>query len=276
MTTYPAYSEIELDLEAPIAVLRFNRPKQLNAMSNQLQLDVIDALDRLEADDEIRAVVLCGAGRAFSAGYDLSTAQDEVGLTVPEWRAYLAGAKTYSRRVWSFRKPIIAAVHGYCLAGACEIAMMCDLTIASDDCKFGEPEIRFSSSSTMIMPWIVPPKIARELLYTGRLISAQRAFDVGMVNAVVPPDQLIEAAKREAHLLSRIAPLALQTVKEGVSRTYEIMGLLTALDQHDVLTAILDGTSTEEGDLFHQLRRDEGLRAALDWRDAHFAEVEKT
>lgn len=275
MATYPSYENIEVEFDLPVAVVRFNRPKQLNAMSRELQADVLDALDRFEADDDVRAVILCGAGRAFSAGYDLGLADEEVGLTVPQWRQLLSTGKRYSRRIWHFKKPIIAAVHGYCLAGACEIAMLCDFTIASDDCQFGEPEVRFGASSTLVMPWIVPPKIARELLYTGKMIGAKRAYEIGMVNEVVPADQLLERAKFHARMVSKIPPLTIQMTKEGINRTYEFMGLMQSLEYHDLLTAIMDGTEKEDTAEFRYLRREEGLRPALDWLKERFREFDE-
>lgn len=272
--SYPSYEFIDVEFDLPVAVVRFNRPKQLNAMSRELQADVLDALERFESDDAVRAVVLCGKGRAFSAGYDLSLADEETGLSVPEWRKLLSTGKRYSRRIWSFKKPIIAAVHGYCLAGACEIAMLCDLTIAAEGTKFGEPEVRFGASSTLVMPWIVPPKIARELLYTGKLIDARRAMDIGMINEVVPEDALLERAKYYGRYLATIPALTMQLTKEGINRTYEYMGLLQALDQHDLLTAIMDGTEKEETAEFRELRREQGLRAALDWLEKRFKEFD--
>jgi enoyl-CoA hydratase len=275
MDGYPTYEAIEVEFDAPVATLRFNRPDRLNAMGSQLQKDVIDVLDRFEADDDVRAVILCGAGRAFSAGYDLQGDGDTSSLGVIGWKRLLEESWPYARRVWNFRKPIIAAVHGYALAGACEIAMLCDMTIASDDCRLGEPEIRFSTSSTLIMPWIVPMKIAKELLFTGKMISAQRAYEIGMVNEVVPAEKLMDRAMYHARLISKVAPLAVQLTKEGINRTYEIQGLSNALAYHDNLTAILDGSETDENKQFNEIRLASGLRAALDWRDQQFKEVEE-
>lgn len=272
---YPTYEAIELEVDPPVATLRFNQPKRLNAMGEQLRADVLDALDRLETDDDVRVVVLCGAGRAFSAGYDLQAEGDRSALGVVGWKRLLEAGTPYSRRFWTFRKPIIAAVHGYALGGACEIAMLCDMTIASEDCQFGEPEIRFATSSTLIMPWVVPMKVAKEWLFTGKMMSAQRAYEVGMVNEVVPAERLMERAMYHARLISKVAPIAVELTKEGVRRTYEIMGLLNALAHHDNLTAILDGTQTEENELFNEIRTAQGLRAALDWRDQQFKDVEE-
>ncbi|MDQ1627343.1 MAG: hypothetical protein QOI54_1087 [Actinomycetota bacterium] len=268
------YETIVVELDYPIATLKLNRPEKLNALSAQLAREVIDALDRLEADDEVRAVVLCGAGRAFSAGYDIQPGSDPEQGSVMQWKRHLESIWPFSRRVWNFRKPIIAAVHGYCLGGGCEIAMLCDMTIASSDCRLGEPEIRFSTGSTLIMPWIVPMKIARELLYTGKTIDAQRAYEVGMVNEVVEPEDLMRRAYYHARLIAKVSPLAVELTKEGINRTYEIMGLLNALNHHDNLVAILDGSETDELRQFEEIRAARGLRAALDWRDQQFREVD--
>lgn len=274
--TYPTYENITLEFEGAVATLTFNRPDRLNAMSKGLQEDVVDALDRLEVDPAVRVVIITGAGRAFSAGYDIyGDDGPRDGWTVMDWKEHLASSWSYAKRVWRFRKPTIAAVHGYALAGACEIAMLCDMTISSDDCRFGEPEIRFATSSTLIMPWVVPMKVAKELLYSGKMIDAKRAYEVGMVNEVVPAEDVLRRAMYHAQMLSKVAPLAIELVKEGVNRTYEIMGLQSALDQHEVLTAMLDGSPTEEGETFRKIKNESGLRAAMDWRDSQFREVEE-
>jgi enoyl-CoA hydratase len=270
------YNTIELEREEPIAILRLNRPKLLNAFSGELQQEVIDALQTLAEDDDIRVVILCGAGRAFSAGYDIaSPAVDESARSVAEWKQYMRYSNQWAESIWKFPKPIIAAVHGYCLAGACEIAMLCDLTIASEDCKLGEPEIRFATGSPhLIMPWVVPMKVAKELLYSGKMISAQRAYEIGMVNEVVPQEKLMERARYHALVISKVAPLAVRLAKEAINRTYEIMGLPNAFAYNNNLVSILDGSETEEFRQFEAIRLEKGLRAALDWRDAQFAEVE--
>jgi enoyl-CoA hydratase/carnithine racemase len=268
------YSTIEYEVDYPVVTLRMNRPSKLNAFSTELRAEVIDLLDRIAADDDARAVVFCGAGRAFSAGYDLDGDDAEGDPTVIGWKRRQDRGPAFWRAIWDFRKPIIAAVQGYCLGGACEIAMLCDLTIATDDCKFGEPEIRFGSGSTLVMPWYVPPKLAKELLYTGKMIDAQRAYQIGMVNEVVPADQLMTRAMYHARLISKVAPLAVQLTKEGLNRTYETMGLLNAINYHDNLVSMMFGTETDESKTFNEIRERDGVRAALNWRDEQFKEVE--
>jgi enoyl-CoA hydratase/carnithine racemase len=269
------YETIEVEVDHPIATIRLNRPDRLNALSRELQGEVISALDELEEDDGVRAVILCGAGRAFCTGYDIAgDGPDRSGWSVMDWKTHMESTWRFPTRIWRFRKPIVAAVHGYALGGGCEIAMLADITVASDDCRFGEPEIRFSSGSTLIMPWLVPMKIARELLYTGKLIDAQRAYEIGMVNDIVEPDRLMRRAEYHARLISKIAPAGTQMLKEGINRTYEVMGLLNALGYHDNLVAMLAATQTEESAQFKRITKESGLRAALAWRDEQFREVE--
>lgn len=266
------YEEIELERKDRIAILRFNRPSKLNAMSSQLKDETMHALTGLAGDSEVRAVILMGNGRAFSAGYDLEgeTATDDV----MQLRRAVQSSDVFAHAIWSFPKPIIAAVHGYCLAGACEIAMVCDMTVATESCKFGEPEIRFGVSSTLVMPWVVPMKIAKELLMGGSLISAQRAYEIGLVNRVVPDEELLPAAEKLAGLMATMAPAAVQYTKRGINATYEQAGMQQAIAHHTELLTQMMLAGSEEKDTFLQLAAAEGVKAALNWRDSQFREFD--
>lgn len=270
------YEHIEVERDEAISIVRLNRPERLNAIDPRLKSELIAALDEAEADDGIRVVILAGKGRAFSAGADLGRLADRDRVTsVVHARERIRTTEQVAGRLWSFGKPIIAAVHGYCLGVACELALLCDLTIAAEGCKIGEPEIRFGSASPILaMPWLVPMKVARELLLSGATISAERAYEVGMVNEVVPADQLEARALRRARLLARISPLALRLTKEGLARTYELMGIRSAIAQHAHLAATIDGTATEESAAFAEIVKREGVKAAVRWRDAQFRELE--
>lgn len=261
------YEAIELERKDRIAILRFNRPSKLNAMSEQLKKETTHALDELADDPAIRAVVLAGNGRAFSAGYDLEAATS---TDVLELRKAVASSDVFAHAVWSFPKPLIAAVHGFCLAGACEIAMVCDMTVATESCQFGEPEIRFGVSSTLVMPWVVPMKIAKELLMGGSTISAQRAYEIGLVNRVVPDDDLMPAAEKLAGLMATMAPAAVQYTKRGINATYEQAGMQQAIAYHTELLTQMMLADSEEKDTFLSLSAAEGVKAALNWRDGQF------
>ena len=162
------YHDLIYDLREPIAHITLNRPDSLNALSHRLVDELEASLNEAEADESVRVVILSGAGRAFSAGYDLKEDADAGERTAYDWHGELARDLEVTMRVWELSKPVIAAVHSYCLAGACELAMACDLTIAAEDAVFGEPEVRYGSGPvTLLMPWLIGVKKTKELLYTG-------------------------------------------------------------------------------------------------------------
>src|ERR1700676_3650802 len=153
------------------------------------------ALDAAERDDAVRVVVVTGAGAVFSSGFDLKEQMEKRPSGTAQWREILARDFDAIVRFWRFLKPTIAAVRGACLAGACELALACDLTIATPDAFFGEPELKFGAGIVvMILPWIAGPKIAKEIILTGEdRISAERAREIGMINRIVPTEALDEA-----------------------------------------------------------------------------------
>lgn len=262
------YQTIDVQTTQRVATIAFNRPDKVNAMSGELQNEVIDALSQLAAEDAVRAVVLTGNGRAFSAGYDLDEAPP---ADVMQLRRSTSQPDRYAHAVWSFPKPIVAAVHGYCLAGACEIAMLCDVTVAAEGCRFGEPEVRFGSGSTLVMPWLVPMKVAKELLMGGSLISAQRAYEIGMVNHVVSEDDLLPTAHKLAQMFAAMAPASVQYTKQGINAAYEAAGMWSAIAHHTELVTLMTLAKSEEKDTFDEIAARDGVRAALTWRDKQFA-----
>jgi len=221
-------------------------------------------------------VILRGAGRCFSAGFEI--ADDDVWVegegpaaVVDDMRFYME----WERSIFELAKPIVAAVHSYCLAGACEVMMLCDLAVAADDARFGEPEIRFSNGPpALIMPWIIGMRAAKELLLTGKMIDAQRALQLGMVNEVCPRADLDRRARYHALLISKVSPLAVRLQKRALNGIFEQQGLRHALDWGVTMTGLIDASETEEMKTFSRIRREQGLRAALDWRDEQFREVE--
>ena len=262
---------IEVTREGPVGLIMLNRPETLNALSGQMVDEIVAALRELAGDEAVRAVVLHGAGRAFSSGYELSDMSEYVEHGVADMLVEYDSTHEFARTVWEFPKPLIAAAHGYCLGGACEIAMLCDMTVSGESCMYGEPEIRYSTASpTLIMPWLLPMKVVKELLLTGSLVDARRAYELGMVNRVVPDEEVLAEALRLARVCSTISPLASKLTKAGINHTYEVMGLLNALKHHSVLGAVLDGTGTEELREFARISAEQGLKAAIRWRQEQF------
>jgi enoyl-CoA hydratase/carnithine racemase len=171
-----------------VARITLNRPARANALSQAMLSEIGQALDALEADGDVRALVVRGAGATFSSGFDLKEQLERRPAGRAQWQPILRKDFDTIMRFWHFPKPTIAAVRGACLAGACELALACDMTIAAPDAFFGEPELKFGAGIVvMILPWIVGPKVAKEIILTGEdRIDAKRALAIGMINRIVP------------------------------------------------------------------------------------------
>ena len=269
-----ALETIETRIDDRIAILALNRPKVLNALNRTLMREVSEAMAGFVKDPKVLAIVVHGRGRAFSAGFDMKESAQRDTTGTDQWRAILESDFDFIMQFWDCPKPTVAAVHGFCLAGAFELALACDMTVAAEGTRFGEPEARFGSGIiALLLPWHTTPKLAKELLMTGTdQVDASRALAMGIVNHVVPTGQELDKAVALARDLTTAAPLSVQLTKRAINRTYEIMGmrqaLLAALDT-DVL---IESTGGPERAEFNRVRREQGLKAALAWRDARFVQ----
>lgn len=266
-----AYEDLIYEKRGFTAWITLNRPDKLNALRENLVRELYRALEQAEADEDVRVVVLRGAGRAFSAGYDLD---EEAKLTTgQQWRDHLDLDIRTTMKVWDLPKPVIAAVHGYCLAGACELAMACDITVVTEDAVLGEPEIRFGSGPvTLIMPWVVGLKKTRELLYTGDTVDAREAERIGMVNRVVPAERLEEEVQKLCDKIAKVPPAILRLTKIPLNRNYEIMGLRESMQYNLEASSLLNSLQVEEQIEFNRIVRERGLKQALEWRDDRYQE----
>ncbi len=254
--------------------ITMNRPEKLNALSGALVAALRESFRRAAADDEVKVVVLTGAGRAFSAGFDLSE-EVESGIEGADvWHGLLTTDVALGMELWSLPRPTIAAVSGWCLAGACELAMACDMIVAADDARFGEPEIRYGSGPvSLLMPFVLGQKKTNELLFTGDWVGAEEAERLGLVNRVVPKDELGAAVDA---LVAKIAPTplpVLRLTKLALNRAYEAMGLRQAVHANLDLSAILNAADTPEQREFERIAAADGLKAALAWRDRRYGEA---
>jgi enoyl-CoA hydratase len=267
-----AYETILTRIEGRVGVLTFNRPNLLNAFSQALVHEVGDAVAAFTKDPTVLAIIVNGNGRAFSAGFDMKESAERNLTTTEEVRALLDIDFNFIMQFWDCPKPTIAAVHGYCLAGAFELALACDITVAAAGTRFGEPEVRFGAGIVaLLLPFMTTPKLAKELLLTGNdKIDAERALAMGIVNHVVPAGEEFAKAMALALDLCAAAPNSVQLTKRAINRSYEFQGqrqaLLAALDT-DVLIGTGGGPERTE---FNRIRREVGLKEALAWRDARF------
>ena len=273
-----SYENIIYEKRGPIAYVTLNRPDKLNALSNELQHEVRQALeDAGWEDEEVRVIVLKAGGRAFSAGFDITAGED---LNAVEQRAQFLKGKTFSGSAWwdvfwNNPKPIIAQIQGFCIAGGLATATFCDLRICSEDAKFGAPEIRTGGPYIpAVWPWVIGMTKARELLYTGNLIDASEAKRLNLVNQVVPADELDATVEREALTIAKLPAATVEYNKKLINMSYELMGVRQVLERSMELEAIAlaSAHSSPEIEEFNKIREKDGLKAALSWNAAKFAD----
>ncbi|MBS0558553.1 MAG: enoyl-CoA hydratase/isomerase family protein [Proteobacteria bacterium] len=252
-----------------VAVLTFNRPRVLNAFDGPLVAATTRVVAELGQDDRVLAIVLRGVGRAFSAGFDLKAGEDTGARPLDKWRRVLEDDFAFIMSVWECPKPVVAAVHGYCLGGAFELSLACDVTVAAAGTRLGAPEVKFGSGAVaMLLPFVAGAKAAKEVLLTGDdHLSAERALALGLVNHVVPAGEEFAKALAIAESMAAADPTAVQLSKRALNRCYEAMGLRAGLAQALEADIFIEGSGGPKRAEFDRIRREQGLKAALDWRD---------
>jgi enoyl-CoA hydratase len=212
-----AYRSISYETPYPLAVITLNRPHVLNAMNRELWNELENALKQVASDENIKALIITGAGRAFSTGADLKESKDR---DMDAYRTYLVGLQETTRSILRFEKPIIAAVNGYALGSGYELALACDIRIAAHDAQIGSPEARVSSSVTggafRLLTQLVGPGKAKELLFTAGNISGREAAAIGLVNKSVPPEDLMAEAVSMAEQIAGNSAFSIRMMKKGL------------------------------------------------------------
>jgi enoyl-CoA hydratase len=237
--------------------------------------DIHGVLDRVEADDAVRALVVTGAGKSFCSGFDLKEQLDARPKGVAAWQTILQDDFDAIVRFWQLTKPTIAAVGGHCVAGGCELALCCDMTIAAEDAVFGEPELKFGAGIVvMILPWLTGAKKAKELLLTGEdSLPAAEALRLGLINQVVPAGEELAVALGLARRLAVMDPKLVRATKLAINRTFDIMGLRQALQASLDLDLQIEAEGSPDKAAFMDIVRNGGMKAALAWRDRRFNDV---
>ncbi len=252
--------------------IELHRPERLNALSRQTLLELNAALDHAEREAAIRAIVVSGAGKAFSSGFDLKEQMERRPSGAQTWREILELDFSTTMRFWRCPKPTVAAIHGACLAGAFELALACDIAIAAEGAVFGEPELKFGAGIvTLLLPWMVGPKQAKEIVLLGRDdIDCATALRMGIVNQVVPAGRHVDEALRIAGNLAAIDPDLVRDTKKAINRTYEIQGMDAALAAALDIDHAIESHGSPDKRQFMDIAREHGLKAALRWRDSRF------
>lgn len=276
-----AYGTILYAAEDRVAWITLNRPNKANALSLKLCAEFQDALASAERNPDVRVIVVKGAGdRTFSAGFDMDDDRSEVGPSslddwgLDDWSRYLDLGAKFIHSVFNCSKPVIAMINGYCIAGALDFAISCDIRYSSDDSRFGVIETRMGigDSELPMMSHLIGQR-CRELVYTGDMFDAQEAYRLGVVNRVFPKDRLEEEVTRVAKRMSRVALPALVWSKKALNQTLLAAGLDSAL-RHSFAADLIIGKSDSEFKRLRELQNSDGAKAAFKWRDAIFEPFE--
>jgi enoyl-CoA hydratase/carnithine racemase len=274
-----SYEHVLYEVDAPVATITLNRPAQMNALSPQLEGEIHAALDEAAADASVRAIILTGSGPAFSSGYDIGGERPEYDRpAVERHRDVLNRWVTTDWRhgsqmlhIMELSKPVIAAVNGWCLGGGFWYSLACDITIASEQATFGQPEVRMISNSSFLFPALVGWKNAHRYALTGDHFGPAEALRIGCVNEVVPHDQLMERANALARRLALVPPDSVRMNKQLTIQGLQAMGLRNGLTVGGLISSQVHSmTDAEDAEDLYTTRREEGLRAFLKKRDGPF------
>ncbi len=256
--TISTYQNILVEKEESIAIIRLNRPKVYNALSHALIAELTDALASLDKDDSVRVMILTGNERAFAAGADVSEMQHETSVSILQKDQFAAWDK-----IRQIKKPIIAAVSGFALGGGLELVMNCDIVIASDNAKFGQPEMNLGiipgAGGTQRLTRLVGKHKAMEMILTGEMITAQEALQIGLINKIASVELYLDEAKKMAKQIAKKSPIAIQLAKDAILRTFE--------------TSLSEGLLHERKNFYTLFATDdqkEGMAAFLEKRDPVF------
>jgi enoyl-CoA hydratase len=288
------FEHIEIDrvgTDGRVARITLNRPEKMNSLSQELLFELNDGLHELEADDSARVIIVRGAGRTFSAGYDLAPPRGGADAVVRRYRAVddqkrrlLMGIRTGMQQItdihmyfWNMAKITVAQIHGYALAGGCELAMMADMVVAADDAQLGHPGLRGlgTSRTGVIWPLVIGMRKAKELYYTGDSISGTEAERIGMVNYAWPKEDLEANTIALADRVAIMPADHLAILKLNMNRFYENMGIYSSVRSSTVLDAAGQFTSFSYGWQDKMRESNEagtGLKGALDWREGPYRE----
>ncbi|MCH7553376.1 MAG: enoyl-CoA hydratase/isomerase family protein [Chloroflexi bacterium] len=267
-----AYEFVIYEKDGPLAKITLNRPERLNPLSNRLRDDLDHALADAdaEADDDIHVIIIKGSGRAFSSGYDL-IAHDfspKNGAIQEQVDLIRKSGQRWMQTIWNLRKPVIAQVHGFCMAGGNDLAGICDLTFAAEDAIFSVNEARALGINHLfgLWPLLLGIQKTKELFFTGGFITGKEAEELGLVNRAFPADKLEEEAF--ARKMSMLPVDLLHAHKHAINRWYEIMGIdamVKSTGEWDVLAA-----NNPNRQKWMEILQEKGLGAAIDWRDSPF------
>jgi enoyl-CoA hydratase/carnithine racemase len=276
------YDCILYEQQGPVVTITLNRPEALNAISPQLEAELHQALDQADGDAATRAIILTGSGRAFSAGYDMARRTDDgrrgsldpTGQTIGEYLKWWHGSDTRNVQkllhLWYLTKPVIAAVNGYAMGGGFWYSTACDITIASERAVFAQPEVRHISNTTFLFAALCGWKVANRYALTGDHIDAAEALRIGLVNEVVPHDQLLPAARRLAERIAMVPEPSVRLNKQVTMYGLLAAGVFAGMLANGPLSALAHSSHGPERERLWEAQGRGGMKGFLDARDQPF------
>jgi enoyl-CoA hydratase/carnithine racemase len=276
-----SYEDLIYSVEGKVATVTLNRPERMNALSRPLEAEMRAAFDEADADRKVRAIILTGAGAAFSAGYDQAAAPASgVRPSDPKGKSHAEYIEHWERldgqridnwtHLWSLGKPVIAAVNGWAMGGGFWWQLACDLTIASDKAVFAQPEVRHISNTSYLLTALCGWKVANRWALTGDHFDAQEAYRIGMINEVVPHDELMPRARALAERIALVPEPSIRLNKAIAMKGIQAAGLHSALLLEGALGALVHSSHNEEREKLFEAQRSKGLKAYLELRDGPF------
>jgi enoyl-CoA hydratase len=276
-----SYKDLIYSVEGKVATVTLNRPERMNALSRPLEAEMRAAFDEADADRKVRAIILTGAGAAFSAGYDQAAAPASgVRPSDPKGKSHAEYIEHWERldgqridnwtHLWSLGKPVIAAVNGWAMGGGFWWQLACDLTIASDKAVFAQPEVRHISNTSYLLTALCGWKVANRWALTGDHFDAQEAYRIGMINEVVPHDELMPRARALAERIALVPEPSIRLNKAIAMKGIQAAGLHSALLLEGALGALVHSSHNEEREKLFEAQRSKGLKAYLELRDGPF------
>jgi enoyl-CoA hydratase/carnithine racemase len=275
------YQDVQYTVEGKAATIALNRPERMNALSRNLEAEIHRALDEADADRNVRAIILTGNGAAFCAGYDQAAAPASgVRPSDPQGKSHAEYIEYWQRQdgsrignwshMWSIAKPVIAAVNGWAMGGGFWYQLAADITIASDQAVFAQPEVRHVSNTTYLFTALCGWKAANRWALTGDHFDAQEALRIGMVNDVVPHDQLMPRARALAERIALVPEPSIRLNKAIAMLGLQASGVNSALLLEGALSALAHSSHNEDRERLFEAQRSHGLKAYLELRDGPF------
>jgi len=276
-----SYQDLQYSVDRKVATIALNRPDRMNALSRNLEAEIHRAFDEADADRSVRAIILTGNGPAFCAGYDQAAApasgirhSDPKGKThaeyIEHWQRQDGTRVVHWTHMWSLGKPVIAAVNGWAMGGGFWYQLAADITIASDKAVFAQPEVRHVSNTTYLLTALCGWKAANRWALTGDHFDAQEALRIGMVNEVVPHDELMPRARSLAERIALVPEPSVRLNKAIAMQGIQAAGVHAALLLEGSLSALAHASHNEDRERLFEAQRTKGLKAYLELRDGPF------